>query len=202
MVDGTVIQEVGRNNLLDDLLKDLLAEVKSRDLLSMLSRDDDSINAKGDSSTTILLILDGDLGLRVRSKPGKSFIAARNSHGCIKLMRKHDSERHQLLRLVRRVSKHDTLVTRPMVLQRAMIEPLRDVWGLLLDGNEDVTGFVIKTLGRIVVANLLDSLADDLLVIKLGFGGDLAKDHDHASFSSGLTSDLRPGVLSKTCIQL
>jgi hypothetical protein len=47
---------------------------------------------------------------------------------------------------------------------------------------------------------LLDSLPNDFLVINLGFGGDLAKDHDHAGLAGSLASDLGERVLGKTCV--
>jgi hypothetical protein len=200
MVDCTVIEETGRDNPSDDLLEYLSAKISRRDLFGMLGRDDNGVYAKGDGSTTILLVLDGDLRLRIRSKPGKGPATARNSHRGVELMRKHDGQGHQLLRLISRISKHDTLITCAMVLQRAVIETLRDVWRLLLDSNEDVTGFVVKPFRRVVVANLLDSLPNDFLVINLGFGGDLAEDHDHAGLACSLASDLGERVLGKTCV--
>ena len=82
------------------------------------------------------------------------------------------------------------------------IEPLSDIWRLLLNSDEDVAGFVVETLGRVVVANILDGLADDLLIIELGLGSDLAKDHNHAGLRRSLTSNLRPRVLGETGVQL
>lgn len=37
--------------------------------------------------------------------------------------------------------------------------------------------FVIETLVRVVVPNILDGIADNLLVVQRRLGGDFAKDH-------------------------
>lgn len=69
MVNSVVVQEIGRDDLLDDLLLDLLAELLGGDILRVLSRDDDSVDALGDDGTVVVLVLDGDLGLGVGSEP-------------------------------------------------------------------------------------------------------------------------------------
>jgi hypothetical protein len=89
-----------------------------------------------------------------------------------------------------------------VILERAMVETLGNVRRLLLNGDEDVAGFVVKALLRVVVANVLDGIADDFLVVELGLGRDLAKDHDHARLGSRLAGDLRRGVLFKAGIEL
>lgn len=43
-----------------------------------------------------------------------------------------------------------------------------------------------RTLLNVIVANALDGVADDLLVVNSGGGGDLAKHHDHAGLSGSL----------------
>ncbi len=47
------------------------------------------------------------------------------------------------------------------------------------------------TLGAVIIADVLDGVADDLLVVDVGLGGDLAADHDHPGLGDGLTGDLR-----------
>ena len=47
------------------------------------------------------------------------------------------------------------------------------------------------TLGAVIIADVLDGVADDLLVVNVGLGGDLSADHDHTSFGDGLASNLR-----------
>lgn len=202
MVDGSVIQKVGGNNLLDDLGDNLLAEVLGGDLLSVLGGDDDGIDTEGDGSTTLLLVLDSDLSLRVRSEPAKLTAATGIGHRLVELVGQHDGEGHVFLSLIRGIPKHDTLITSTVVLEVTMVQALSNVGGLLLDGNEDVAGFVVETLGRVVVADLLDGFTDDLLVVELGLGGDFTEHHDHTGLGGGLAGNLGPGILGQAGIEL
>ena len=47
MVDGLVIKQLGVDDGLDNLLNELGAQVLGRDLLGVLGRDDDGVDAKG-----------------------------------------------------------------------------------------------------------------------------------------------------------
>ena len=202
MIDGPIVKKVLRDNLLDDLLQDLLPELLRRDLLSVLCGDDDRVHAQRDSRATVLLVLDGDLGLRVGAEPGKQTGAARGSQCSIELVGQHDGERHILGSLVGGIAKHDALITSTVVLERAVVEPLGDIGGLLLDRDEDVACLVVEALGRVVVADVLDGVADDLLVVELRFCADLAEDHDHACLGGSLAGDLRRRVLLEAGIEL
>ena len=63
MVDGAIVEQLGRDNLLDDLLLEVFAQLLSRNLFGVLGRDDDSVNADGDDFTRVLAlgVLDSDL---------------------------------------------------------------------------------------------------------------------------------------------
>lgn len=202
MVDGVLVEELGGDDLLDNLLKNLRAEVSGGDHLGVLGGDDDGVDAERDGSAALLLVLNGDLSLGVRAKPAELTGAAGISHGGVELVSKHDGQGHELLSLVGGVTEHDTLITGTVILEGAVVKALRDIRGLLLDGDEDVAGLVVEALGGVIVANLLDGVADDTLVVELGLGGDLAEDHDHAGLGCGLASDLGVGILGKAGIEL
>ena len=202
MVDGFVIEEVGRNNLLDDFLKDLLSEIFGRNLLGVLSRNNDGVYTERDGGTTFLLVLNGDLSLRIGAEPTKFTRTASSSHGGVKLVGKHDGQGHVLLGLVGGITEHDTLITSTVVLKGPMVQALSNIGGLLLDGYKDVTSLVVETFGGIIISDLLDGLSDNLLVVKLGLGGDFAEHHDHASFRGGLASNLGRRVLHEAGIEL
>lgn len=90
--------------------------------------------------------------------------------------------------LVSGVSEHDTLITGTKLLKSLLVvKTLSDIRRLLLNGDEDVAGLVIETLGGIIVTNVLDSTTDDLLVIELRLGGDLSENHDHTGLGGSLT---------------
>jgi hypothetical protein len=202
VVDSTFIKELGGYHPLDNLLHDLFPELLRRDLFGVLSGDNDRVNTEGDDGSAVLLILDGDLGLRVRPEPGHLPRATRNGHRSIELVRQHDRERHVLLRLVCGVAEHDALVAGAKRLERAVVEALSNIGRLLLDGNEEVARLVVEALRRVVVADVPDGLAHDLLVVEFGLGGDFAQDHDHARFSGGLASDLGERVFGEAGIEL
>lgn len=50
---------------------------------------------------------------------------------------------------------------------------------------------LLLTFGAVVVSDVLDGVADDLLVVDVGLGGDLAADHDHAGLGHSLAGDLK-----------
>ena len=108
---------------------------------------------------------------------------------------------HEGLRLIGGISEHDSLVTGTDVLQLGGIDRLGDIGGLLLDGHNHVAGAVVQTLGDVVVADVLQGLTDDQLVVNGGRGGDLTEDHDHAGLGAGLAGNTRGGVLTDAGIQ-
>ena len=89
MIDCPVVQKVGWDDFLHNLVHNLLAEIWGRDLLSVLGGDNDGIHAKRDGGATILLVLDGNLSLRVRTEPWQDTRATSNGHCGVKLMGKH-----------------------------------------------------------------------------------------------------------------
>ena len=104
--------------------------------------------------------------------------------------------------LVGGVSEHDTLVAGAKLLESLVIvQPLGNIGGLLLDGDEDVAGLVVKAFGGVVVADVLDGIADDLLVVEAGLGGNLAEDHHHAGLGGRLAGDLGEGVIPQAGIE-
>ncbi|KAL7686045.1 hypothetical protein Plhal304r1_c028g0092551 [Plasmopara halstedii] len=72
---------------------------------------------------------------------------------------------------------------------------------LLLNGYDDIDSFVIKSLRRIVVPNLFDSVTNDLFVIDNSLSRNLTEDHNHASLSTRLTCNARVRVLRNTCVE-
>lgn len=190
MIDGPVIKEVLGDDLLDDLFQDFLPEVLRRDLLGVLCRDDDGVYTQRDGRATVLLVFDRDLGLRIRAEPWEEPRAACRGQCRIELVGQRNGEGHIIRGLIGGIAKHDALVTSAMILERAMVKTLGDIRRLLLNGNEDVASLVVKALGRVVVANVLDGITDNFLVVELGLGRDLAKDHDHARLGCRLAGDL------------
>lgn len=202
MVDGLLIEVLGGDGSLDDLVEDLLAELLGGDVGAVLGRDDDGVDTERDNGTVVMLVLDRDLGLGVGAEPRQGAVTASSRHGGVQLVGELEGEGEQLGGLVGGIAEHDALVTSAEVLEAVVeVEALSDIGGLLLNGDEKVERLVVEALGRVIIADALDGLADDLLVVNLGLGGDLAKDHDHAGLGGRLASDLGEGVVGQAGIE-
>jgi hypothetical protein len=90
--DGLVVEELGRNDLLDDLLFDFLAELLSRNILAVLGGDDNSVNTERYNSAAIMTVLDSDLSLGIRTEPGQGAVIARLLHSSVELVRQQQSQ--------------------------------------------------------------------------------------------------------------
>lgn len=180
VVDGAVIQQVVGDDLADDLLLENGTELLSGDIVSVLGGDDDGVDAQRLDGTVVVGVLNGDLGLGVREQPGDGAVLASSLHGSVELVGEEDSEGQELRGLIGGIAEHDTLVTSTELLQSLVIvETLGDIRRLLLNGDQDVAGLVVEALLRGIVADVLDGTTDDLLVVQLGLGGNLTKDHNH-----------------------
>jgi len=111
VVNGLLVQILGRDNLLDDLLLDLLAQLLGGDVLTVLSTDNNGVDSDRDNSAVIVLVLDGDLSLGIRSQPWQASISAGSRHSSIELVCQLKSKGEQLWGLVGGISEHDTLIT-------------------------------------------------------------------------------------------
>lgn len=202
VVDGLVVEVLGGDDLLDDLLLDLLAELLNGDVGRVLGGDNNGVNTEGNDSTVVVCVLDGDLSLGVGPEPGERAVVAGIGHGLVKLVGELDGEGKVLGSLVGGISEHDTLVTGTELLESLLVvKTLGNIGALLLNGNEDVASLVVEALLGRVVANLLDGVTDDLLVVDLGLGGDLTEDHDHAGLGGSLASDLGERVLLEAGVE-
>jgi len=202
VVDGILVKVLGGDDLLDDLLHELLADLLVGDGLVVLSGDDDGVDTLGDGDAIDVLVDDGDLSLTIGADPSAGAVLADLSEAGTELSSPEVSDGHKLLRLISGIAEHVTLITSAnIVLRLVHVNTLSDIGGLLLDSNDDVAGLVVNTLLSIIIADLLESIADDLLVVDVGLGSDLTENHDHASLGAGLASNLGEGILSKDSIE-
>lgn len=202
MVDGVLVKVLGWDNLVDDLLLDLLAELLSGDGLSVLARKDNGVNAEWNNGTAIVLVLHGDLGLGIWTQPWDGSVTAGTGHLGVQGVGELEGQWEELWGLIGSITEHDTLVTGTELLKSlVVVKTLGDIWGLLLNGDEDVASLVIESLGGIIVSDVLDGTTDDLLVVELGLSGNLSENHYHSGLGSGLASNLGEGVLSQAGIE-
>lgn len=202
-VVGGVLEELSGDDRVNNVLLDGLAKVLSGDIIRVLDRDNNSVNTLSNEGTVLVLVLNGDLSLGVRAQPTEGTVATEISHLSVQLVSKHDGEGHELRSLISGITKHDTLVTSTNILnvEGLLDKTLSDIRGLLLNGDKNVAGLVIETLGGVIITNLLDGVTDDLLVVKLSLGGDFTEDHDHTSLGSSFTGNLGKGILGQASIE-
>ena len=201
VVDGLVVEVLGGDDGLDDVLHQDLVDGLVGHVGVVLRRDDDGVHAHGGQVRALLLVLDGDLRLGVRAHPLVRPGLADLREALHQLGGEHVGQRHHLLGLVGGVAEHVTLVARASVVLVLTGDAVADVGGLLLDGDQDGAGLVIDALGAVVVADLLDGVSDDLLVVEVRLGSDLAEHHDHAGLGAGLAGDAGLGVFLQAGVE-
>lgn len=86
MEDGLVVDVLLGDNAVDDLGLQLLSDLFRRNITAVLGRDNDGVDSEGDDGTAIVLVLHGDLGLGVRSEPGKGSVTASVGHSLVQLV--------------------------------------------------------------------------------------------------------------------
>ena len=201
VVDGLVIEVLGGHDVLNDVLHQVRADLLVGDILGVLSRDHNGVHTLGDHAAILILVLAGDLGLAVGAHPGDQASLADLSQTGTKRGGEVVGQGHESLGLISGVTKHDTLITGSNVFELDIVNGLSDIRGLLLNGHNDVASSVVHSLGNIIVSDITESLADDLLVVDSRRGGNLTKDHDHASFGAGLASHTRGRIITDACVK-
>ena len=161
------------------------------DVGGMLGGDDDGVDRVGPAVD----VADGDLRLRVGPQPGQAPVAAQVGLAFHDPVREEDRQRHHLRRLVAGVAEHETLVSGALLEVQALSlgHALRDIRGLLVVGHQDRAAPVVDAEVGIVVADALDGLARDLVVIDVGARGYFPREHHQARVHQRFRSD--PGGL-------
>ncbi len=202
VVDGLLIEVLGGDDGLDDVLHDVLVNLLVGDVGLVLGGDDDGVDADGDHAAVLLLVLDGDLGLTIGAQPLEGSILANVGETLAEAGGEEVGEGHELGGLIGGVAEHDALVTSADLLDALVeVDALGDIGALLLDGDDDVAGVAVDALVGGGVADVADGGTDDVLEIDLGVGGDLTEDHDHAGLGGGLAGDLGLGVLGEAGVE-
>src|ERR1019366_7522061 len=128
---GRLVDQLLRKRLLDDELDDRLAELLVLDLLVVLRRHDDRVDADRD----VVLVLERDLRLAVGAEEIDRLLLPDGGELLREEVRVVDRRRHELGRLVGRVPEDQALVARALLLVEAvaLVDALRDVRALPFD---------------------------------------------------------------------
>ncbi len=142
-------------------------------------------------------IADGDLRLGVGAQPAESSVLAQLRLALDQAVREEDGQRHVARRLVAGVAEHEALVARALleVQALALVHALRDVGRLLAVGDQDGAGRAVEAERRVGIADALDGVARDLVVLHARVGGDLARQHHQVVLHQRLGGDARGLVL-------
>jgi hypothetical protein len=84
--DGLLVEVLGWDGHLDDLLEDLLPELLGGDVFAVLGADDNGVDPLGNHRTTVVLVLNRDLGLGVGSQPREGSIPSSGRHCAVELV--------------------------------------------------------------------------------------------------------------------
>src|SRR5437899_2371467 len=141
-------------------------------------------------------ILHRDLRFAVRPQKVDYARLARLCQAAGKFVSEQDGQRHQFFGLVAGEAKHQALVT-----GTASVYTSGDIGGLALDGGDHATGIGVKAVLALDVAQLTDGFADDVGILDMRRGGDLAGQNRQAGGHQRLTSHAARRVLGQHGVQ-
>mmetsp|Transcript_32439 Transcript_32439/g.46110 ORF Transcript_32439/g.46110 Transcript_32439/m.46110 type:complete len:200 (+) Transcript_32439:847-1446(+) len=166
----------------------------------MLCRDNNSVDLDwSNRSICVLLVLDGDLGLSIRTQPPQTSVLTDIRQTLSQLGCHHVGQWHAVLSFITGITKHDTLITSTNIqLTLSNVNSSSNIWRLLVDTNQNLAGIAAQTLtvdtaeviNEGVETDLTNLFTDDGFVIDLSRGGDLSENHDHVVLGCGLASNL------------
>src|SRR5690606_438599 len=164
---GVLVQQFGRDHVLDDQLHHRFAQVGVLDLGIVLGGQHDGV----DTHHLAAFVAAGDLGFRIRTQPRQQAVLARLGLALDQALREADRRGHQHIGLVAGIAEHQTLVTGALVFRPGAVDALGDVHRLLADDVDDAAGGAVEPDLRAVVADVDDDVAYQLLQVDPGAGG-------------------------------
>merc|ERR1719253_767376 len=188
MVNGLVIEVVSGDNGFGDFL-------------TVLGGDNNGVNSLWNWDSVNKLVLASNLSLSVGTDPVANSVLTDLGKLGSQTGGKLVGKRHETFGFISGVSKHNSLVTGSNILNFHGIYGLGNIGRLLLNGNNNITGLVVKTFSGIVVSNVLNCVTDNLFVVYGSSSGDFSKDHYHTSFTASFASNTTGFVSSNTCVK-
>ncbi|GAA3063183.1 hypothetical protein GCM10020000_53180 [Streptomyces olivoverticillatus] len=173
----------------------------------VLGGDDDGVQAYG----LVAVVLDGDLRLAVGAQVGQAALLADGGQAAREAVGEGDGQRHQLGGVVAGVAEHQALVAGALLVEVVRgavdavlvggVDALRDIGRLGADGYRDAAGSAVESLGRGVVSDAQDGVADNGRNIGVGGGGDFARDMHLAGGDQGFDGDAGAAVLGEERVE-
>jgi hypothetical protein len=193
VVDDLVgIDERRRHHGLDHVLDDVVADLVLADVVGVLARHDDGLDAHGPA----ILVAHAHLALAVGAEVRQRAVAPDVAEPLDEPVAEHDRQRHQRLRLAAGVPEHE-----PLVAGAFLVHAHGDVGRLLVDRGDDAAGVAVEPVGGADVADVADRPAHQLRHVHVAGRGDLAR-HDHeARRQQRLARHAAPGVLRENRVE-
>ena len=205
---GLLVEELGRNDLLDEffvnsLLDDGVLERLAVHEFVVLGGDDDVVYA---NRAVLFVVFDGDLGLGVRAEPLDLALFAEFLNLGHELVGEADRERHQFLGVVASVTEHHALVTSTLFCSVLSfgglgVNALSDIRGLLVHGDEHCAALVVELEVGVHVTDILDGVACNFLEINNCLGGEFAADDDETGVYERFAGNTAVRVLGEACVK-
>ena len=165
----------GHNDRVYDLFPGFLGYLAAgfvQDLLGMLRRDDDCLDARG--LAVVIFHVGPAIYRQAEIRKDVLFAHLSEPHG--QLLREHQGQGHKFRGFVGSVTHHQALVA-----GAAGIHALGDVGRLAAYDVDDRAGLVVKTVFGMGIADVLYHLAGQRVHVHVGRSGDLSAHHHHAA---------------------
>ena len=194
VVLGVLVQQLGGDDLFDDLVEDVLVQLFLADLGAVLAGDDHSV----DAHRLAVVILNGDLALAVRAQVVEGAVLADLGQSLGQLVGQADGQGHQFGGLIAGIAEHHALVA---CTGNIIVGAQGDVGALAIDVGDDAAGVAVEAVLGAVIADGTDDVAGHTGDVNIAIGGDLAHDVDKAGGAGGLTGYAGTGVFLENGVQ-
>jgi hypothetical protein len=214
LLEPPLVVEVAREDRVQDVLDDVRLDQRvDVEALAVLRRDEDALDLDRPLATLVVdLVANRHLRLPVRTQVRQDLRTANLGKALRDLVRQHDRERHQLVRLVAGEAEHHPLVARADPVERVVVarvvldlvrrlDPLRDVGRLLVDRDDHATRLGVEAVLRAVVADLRDRLPDEARDVHVRLRRDLPRDDDEPRRHERLAGDAARGIVCENSVE-
>ncbi|RMU44311.1 hypothetical protein ALP28_05422 [Pseudomonas savastanoi pv. nerii] len=172
---GVLVQQVRRDDVLDDQLHHAFAQVLVGHIRVVLSRQYDGV----DADNLAVFVTAGNLGFCIRAQPRQQAGFTRFGLTLHQLVREGDRCWHQHVGFVAGVAEHQALVASALIFRLAAVNALGDVYRLFADDVHHAASRAVETDVGAVVADVEDDVTHDVFQIDPGRSRHFASDDCH-----------------------
>ncbi|KPW19016.1 Uncharacterized protein ALO83_00811 [Pseudomonas cannabina pv. alisalensis] len=175
---SVLVQQMRRDDVLDDQLHHAFAQVFVGHIRVMLGRQHDGV----DADHFAIFVTAGDLGFGIRAQPRQQAGLAGFGLALHQLVREGDRRWHQHVGFVAGVAEHQALVASALIFRLAAVDALSDIHRLFADDVHHAAGRAVEADVGAVVANVEDDVTHDVFEIDPGRSRHFASDDRHTGF--------------------